>query len=278
MAYSEQDLTPPTFLTELSRTIRGYSETDNFLITGGNVIDPFIGGQENLGDVDVAFNASKTDELVRILSSKGFVFTEFLPYQVERDKHVVVTTATKDGMTLDIVFADDPNTTVGPINALGLYYDPVRDVVVDRHGCLDAHARGTFNCLPEKDFDHENAYVIGARTVIACAKYGASVVDQQPTILDEFNERKGLEEDVDDFAYYARISFPSEVIKAIAKARPQDRARMTEEVVATEVLVNSCDRTNRGLERILGSVTSQLILCELETAESIKQLVLRQAA
>ena len=279
MATKEIVLTPPALLSELSSRVRAASGTENFLITGGNVIDPYIGGDNNLDDVDVTFDTSHPgsfSSIYRNLRADGFVFTEMRPYVVEKTHGVIVTTARKDDLTLDIAFADDPFLTVGPLDVVGMYYDPVTDKVIDRHGCLQSHASGEFRCLPSKDFDHENAYIIASRALAACAKYGASVLAQKSTIINEFNIRKNVGEATDEFSQYARRSFPDKALAAVVKVPPTQRVQMTAEIVASEILNGVCEYTHRSLESIVEDEAAAITLQSLETVAHLRRLVSEQ--
>lgn len=279
MATHETRLAATPFMEQLSDRISAISGTDDFLITGGNVIDPLVGGQANPRDIDVVFKASSDNSLAMRdrLASFGFTFTELRPYRLENKHDIITTTATKDDITLDIAFVNDLITAVGPLDAISLYYDPRENAFIDEHGCLEAISKGRFKCLPTKDFDNENPYMIAGRMIAACAKYDAQVLAQKPTIIDEFNARKEQYCSDHEFSQYAKGTFPVRVLKAIVKTKPASRVDFTTEIIESDILVGVHNQTNECLMRLLGSEASQFALRELSTKTELDKIVAKQS-
>ncbi len=275
MATHEKKLEASTFITELSNLISVSSETNNFLLTGGNVIGPLVGQGSNLNDVDVVFDISddSTSHIVNSLSSKGYLFTEMRPYRIEKGHEATVTTASRDNVTLDIAFVDDPHLAVGPLDSESMYYNPAEAAFIDGYGCMDAISKGEFRCIPSKSFDNENPYIIAVRALTSCAKYSASVLAQKPTIFDEFNQRKKNYVPDSTFAEYVQAMFPKKVLRSITKAKPQNRIDIVTEIIEADILTGTCDQTNKSLESILGNEATRLALQHLTTEAELAILV-----
>lgn len=262
MATNQERLVPPRHVLEFADIVSDANGSDDFLLTGGNVIDSFIGGSPNPHDIDVVFRASTDDSLDsrKRLESRGFVFSDLIPYRIDRTKDVIVTTASRGGKTLDIVFVDELEDAVGPLDAISLYFDPNENMIINKYKGLEAISSGIYRCIPGKDFDNENPFVIASRTLAACNKYGASLASQAATIISPFNAHKDDIESLKDFEHFDQTSFSRKVLDAIVKSLPERRVKLISDIVKVELLVDIYDETHEALAKLIGTNATRIVL------------------